>query len=179
MKKSMFLMAAVMMTLMAGQSVWAANSRMSGFVEKYNGELYVSTNLYVSENGEDYLIEDHSGLQKLSVSGNDLMLQLKGAQAQRVGEIGVDLAALKERQRTQFELVENVEVNTVFLNKKRPKTERYLSCGITGCGIGKRVIERTQRIVSLKVERGAQFCLYQNIDGKLNGVLYPSNSSCK
>lgn len=165
--------------VMAFQNAWAANSRMSGFVEKYNGEVYVSTNLYVSENGEDYLIEDHSGLQKLSVSGKDLVLQLKGGEPQRIGEIGVDLEALKEKERTQFELVENIEVNTVFLNMKKPKTERYLSCGITGCGIGKRVIERTQRIVSLKVESGAQFCLYKNIEGKLDGVLYPSLVSCR
>ncbi|MFA6237961.1 MAG: hypothetical protein WC635_11575 [Bacteriovorax sp.] len=146
---------------------------IEGFVSRHEDLVYASTNFYFSKSNIDFRIEDFSGLQSFKIINNDLYLQLKSQQAIRIGEVDINVKELKDKERVRIRIIEDIEVETIFEKIKSPKTERYLSCGITGCGIGKRAIERTQRVISLRIHNGNEFCFYQNRPDKLDGVLYP------
>lgn len=160
--------------LVTQSTLMAANlTQIEGFVTKVGDNIYASTNYYFNAENEIMRIENYSGVQKFKIIDKDLFIELKNQNPVKIGEIGLDLNNLKDREMTRFKIVEDIEVETILLNKKAPKVERYISCGITGCGIGKRVTERTERVISLKVNNGNQFCYYQNRNNKINGVLYP------
>ncbi len=149
-----------------------ASDSLQGFVTLYKGEYYVHSNLYIQHDNEDFRIENFDNIQKFYLIGNELFTSVKDQGDFFLGTINLNLSNLKENVRTQFRTIEKLQTQYKFINKKRPKTERYLSCGITGCGIGKREIIRTEFKLELK-NAEQNFCLYQNIAGKNAGVLYP------
>lgn len=171
MKKLAF---ACLVLLLGQSSVMASSiSKLEGFVTKIDEQVHASTNYYLTIDEEVMRIEDFSGQQIFRIIGNSLFISLKNEKAVRIGEVGLDLASLKNREMTSYKLIEDIEVETILHNKKSPKIERYFYCGITGCGFSKRIIDRNERILSLKVLSGNEFCLYQNRANRLNGVLYP------
>ncbi len=160
--------------LLTQSTLMAADlTQLEGFVTKVNDKVYASSNYYFNSGDEVMRIENYSGQQTFKVIDNNLFIELKDQQPVKIGEIGIDLNNLKDREMTRYKIVEDIEIQTILLNKKSPKIERYLSCGITGCSIGKRVIDRTERIISLKINNGNEFCFYQNRANRINGVLYP------
>lgn len=147
---------------------------LTGFLTRFRGEFYVGSNLYFTHRGKSYLIEDFTGLQKFYLKSKDLHAVLKEAGDFRIGEIGIEPSSLKENERVSFELSSKLEASTVFYNWKLPKITYKLVAGITGFGFVRQVTERTEKIISLKTPEGQVFCYYQNIPGRVKGVLYPA-----
>ncbi|RPJ71249.1 MAG: hypothetical protein EHM20_14770, partial [Alphaproteobacteria bacterium] len=118
--------------LLAGQSSAMASSisKLEGFVTKVDEQVHASTNYYLTVDEEVMRIEDFSGQQTFKIIGNNLFISLKNQKAVRIGEVGVDLASLKNRAMTSYKLIEDIEVETILQNKKSPKIERYFYCGI-------------------------------------------------
>lgn len=152
---------------------------INGFLSRVEGKFYVASNLYFTHKGESYLLEDFTGLHKFSLQSQDLYAAVKGAGDFRLGRINIDPAALKEGERAPFELVSKFEASMVHYNWKLPKVKYELAAGITGIGWVKRVIERTEKIISLKTPEGLEFCYYENIPGKVKGALYSAPAGCR
>lgn len=150
-------------------------SKLEGFVTNVDGVVYPSTNYYFNFENESYRIEDFTKLQTFSINDNLLFIKVGDQSEVKVGQINLDLSSLQNRVMTRFSLVENVEVETFYLNKKLPKINFELSCGVLGCRIVKNVVERTVRILSLKIQNGEEFCYYQNVPNRQIGVLYPEH----
>ncbi|MBI4656462.1 MAG: hypothetical protein HY746_06940 [Elusimicrobia bacterium] len=146
---------------------------LTGFIARFQGKFYVGTNLYFEHRNESYLIEDFTGLQKFHLKSKELYITLKDLGEFRLGEINVDPAGLRENERVRFEAAPELNVSTFYINRKPPKVTYQFAAGITGFGFIKQVTERTEKIISLTASDGQEFCFYQNIPGRLKGVLYP------
>lgn len=152
---------------------------VNGFLSRVEGKFYVASNLYFTLKGESYLVENFSGLHKFFLRSSDLYAAIQGAGDFRLGRINIEPAALKEGERAPFGLVAKLEASMVHYNWKLPKVKYEFVAGITGFGWVKRVIERTEKIISLKTPEGLEFCYYENIPGKVKGALYSAPSGCR
>lgn len=152
---------------------------VNGFLSRVEGKFHVASNLYFTHKGESYLLENFTGLHKFSLRSKDLYAEIKDAGDFRLGTINIDPAALKEGERAPFELVPKFETAMVHYDWKLPKVKYEFVAGITGFGWVKRVIERSEKIISLKTPEGLEFCYYENITGKVKGALYASTAGCR
>lgn len=152
----------------------AGSSELTGFLTRFEGEYHVGSNLYFDHAGGSRLVEDlFTRSQQFSLRGRDLYISVKGYGEYRLGAIDLDPSELKERETRKFRLTENVSTATFYYNWRVPKVGVNFSAGITGFGLFTEVTGRTQASISLKTAAGLDFCHYQNIPGRTNGVLYP------
>lgn len=152
----------------------SGSSELTGFLTRFEGEYHVGSNLYFDHAGTSRLVEDlFTRVQKFSLRGRDLYISVKGYGEHRLGAIDLDPAELKERETRKFRLTEKVSTATFYYNWRVPKVGVNFSAGITGFGLFTETTERTQTSISLKTAAGLDFCHYQNIPGRTNGVLYP------
>jgi hypothetical protein len=149
-------------------------SDITGFLTKFEGQYHVGTNLYFSHAGQSRRAEDlHARIQTFSLRGRDLYISVKGFGEYRLGAIDLDPAGLKDRETREFRLTEKVATSTFYHNWRAPKVGVNFSAGITGFGLFTEVTERTQTAISVKTAAGLDFCHYENMPGRAQGVLYP------
>ena len=158
----------------SGQHSATGSSGLTGFLTRFNGEYHVGSNLYFEHAGNSRLVEDlFTRIQQFSLRGRDLYISVKGYGEYRLGAIDLDPSELKERETRKFRLTENISTATFYYNWRVPKVGVNFSAGITGFGLFTEVAGRTQTSISVKTAAGLDFCHYQNIPGRANGVLYP------
>ncbi|MBI2518896.1 MAG: hypothetical protein HYV97_00700 [Bdellovibrio sp.] len=161
-----FIVTCLCILVQVGHAATEANEALYGYLTKFKGEVYASSNWYlnatvISSKLGTVLLEDFSD-SKFELDGNKLMLTLKHEGARiEMGTIDESvIAGLAEGERALVQTQDTVKL-TLIAKKSRPSISLGWGCGITGCDFKPRAEIKRKYLFELSLNDGQMVCLNQ------------------
>ncbi|HAZ12346.1 MAG: hypothetical protein A2X86_03825 [Bdellovibrionales bacterium GWA2_49_15] len=160
------ILACFCLSIQLGHAATEANESLYGYLTKFQGEVYASSNWYVnasmiSEKIGTVLLEDFAD-SKFELDGNKLMLTLRreGVRVE-VGTIDESvIAGLVEGERVLVQTQNNVKL-ALIAKKSRPSFGLGWGCGITGCDFKPHAEIKRTFLLELSLGDGQVLCVNQ------------------